>query len=345
MRYRHGVARVQREVGAHRLGANDEQAHGVALRDRVGVLECAGHVERRHREDPLAPGTEPFPARGEDLDLATRVDDLVHEARCGPQQVLTVVEHEHKLLRSQEANERRDRVPTLAGIHTEHLEHGIGHRVALANTFELAQPRPVPAAGRHTRRDLECEARLADPAHTRERYHRDVCEGRRNCDQILFVADERRELARQVARDPVAPGQPGEVDDEIGMSELEDDLGPLQVSKPEPAELDEPDASCHPVTYKIGGRLRAQHLAGVSHRHESSSTVQRRTEVIAVPLVGYTGVQAHPRAQRANRTPRLDGQRSLPVDRSCHRRVGCREHREQSVASVLDHISAMRCHP
>ena len=119
------------------------------------AIASASCIRRARRVTATAkirsPGT-PSPSR-----LVARILTSLHASTISlmrrvdrPQQVLTVVEHEHEMLRSQESDEGLRRVPTLAGIDTEHLEHGIGYGLTLAHPFELAEPRAVPvAAVRH----------------------------------------------------------------------------------------------------------------------------------------------------------------------------------------------------
>lgn len=65
------------------------------------------------------------------------------------------------------------------------------------------------------------------------------------------------------------------------------------------------------VKHQAHSDVREHDLSSVCDAQESSNTVHWPTEIVAVALFGYTGVQSHAHAQRLNFTPILISQGAL----------------------------------
>ncbi len=75
--------------------------------------------------------------------------------------------------------------------------------------------------------------------------------------------------------------------------------------------------------------------------HQAGGSVDRRSVVVAVALLGDAGVQRHAHPQRPNLTPRLGLEPTLRVQ-GCRNGIGhAAEHGVEGVAHRLDDVTAM----
>ena len=83
----------------------------------------------------------------------------------------------------------------------------------------------------------------------------------------------------------------------------------------------------------------------MSDRHETGNAVDRRSEVIAVALGAFAGVNRHANAHLADRLrPGVRAQRSLRLDGGIERISRQRERAAESVADGLERNAAMPGH-
>jgi hypothetical protein len=82
--------------------------------------------------------------------------------------MLAIVEHQQKPLRGERIRDAIRRCNVTAEIETERGGDGDRHEVGIRQRRELDNPDPVGEFGQQPPSDLEAEARLADPAGTRQ---------------------------------------------------------------------------------------------------------------------------------------------------------------------------------
>ena len=99
---RTGVAIREHEVVLRGVRAVHEQPHRVRLASSSSTVRVVlGNPQRRHRDDPLACERETLPARRQHRHPRTTVGDRFDLARDRIEQMLAVVEHQQRPLRSQ----------------------------------------------------------------------------------------------------------------------------------------------------------------------------------------------------------------------------------------------------
>jgi hypothetical protein len=80
----------------------------------------------------------------------------------------------------------------------------------------------------------------------------------------------------------------------------------------------------------------------VTERQEAGNAIQRRSEIVAVPLVGRAGVDRHPHAQPTDGREVGGLERPLRVEGRTGRGFGPGERRAERVADGPEHVPAVR---
>src|SRR5205814_9786321 len=145
--------------------------------------------------------------------------------------------------------------------------------------------------------------------------------------ELVAAADERRDLAREIAEELVERTQLGELTPQTGRGHLKDTYRSRQITEPVLTQVDQIELGRQIVAYDLFGRVRDDDLAGVRGGHQSRGTVQRRAVVVARAVLGFSSVQTHAHPERAGLGPRLHAERTLPPDRRGQRPVRGRAHR------------------
>ena len=114
---------------------------------------------------------------------------------------------------------------------------------------------------------------------------------------------------------PVRSG--GNDDTQPRRRHLEQPLRPRQANQVVLTQRQQTHVVGKPVADQFLGDEGQQHLTAVPGRHHPGRPVDRRTEVVAVPLLRRPGVQPHPHPQRHR--PRLRPEPPLRLDRRPHR--------------------------
>ena len=128
-----------------------------------------------------------------------------------------------------------------------------------------------------------------------------------------------RSLTGQVVGVRVQRAQRPEAQLETGSLELMNALTPAQVLEAVLTEVPQGVTIGHPTLYHLGRGRGHNDLTCMGRIHESSSPAEGGAEVVAVALVGFTGVDAHARPDLADLAPILDVESELQVRRRQHR--------------------------
>src|SRR5262249_19192095 len=231
------VRRVNRELVSNRPGPVDEEANSVTAADLLGTSGVFRNLQGADDLDPFTRDAESLPTRGENSHVRTITDDAIHQPRDRSEDVLAVVDHQEELLAAQELEQQIADGDSGARIQAEDAGDGVRHGVSLAYSVELAQPRTVPVIGDQGGRDLEREARLSHAAHAGQGHERRVFELARDARQVGASPDERRHLARQVARERLQRPERRELASQLGVRQLRHDLGAAEVLQLVESEL------------------------------------------------------------------------------------------------------------
>ncbi len=181
----------------------------VGLEAGVGCGRPAGEQQgrirrgqRRDRPHLLARDQQRFPARGEDVDVLARREQVVDERRCRAHQVFAIVEHQqHPAVATPVSDALLRGIGRLRdverGCHHSRYQSGIGHRC------QLDDERAVPACVRGPGH-LDGQPRLAGTAGADHRRQAGPLEQLGDVAHLAVAPDERRQRRPEVA---VAPAR------------------------------------------------------------------------------------------------------------------------------------------
>ena len=195
------VGCIDAELRIDPPGAIHEQPHGLGGRDRLVI----GRRRRRHGERPqrdhLLPGNAQALAAGHDEpQFGARRQQCLCDLRRGPDHVLAVVEHDQHapladMLRDPAGKWRARRLAD-----SECRRDGQRQTVGVLQRCQVHEPHAIGIGRQQVLGELECEARLAATADSRERQEPGFAKQPRALGALALAADEVRALARQVVR-------------------------------------------------------------------------------------------------------------------------------------------------
>ena len=118
------------------------------------------------------------------------------------------------------------------------------------------------------------------------------------------------------------------------------------------SRLATPASSCSPRSMRVtpvGGTVSHQFLGGLGHddlaavscRHQVGGPVHRRPDIVTLPLIGRTRVDAHPHPHLSRLRPLLRAQSSLCLHRGRHRIPRRPERRRERVTGGREHVAAV----
>ena len=177
--HRRRVRLVQRESGAHRLGALGEQAHGVGAERVVLVLEGwsrrdgalrvgpGRYPQRRHLEGVLCGEPQHRPA-GDQHGEARAGRQQVRQRQRGRQHVLEVVQHQQQALGAEEVSQQRQGRPIAGAGEAQRRRQGGEHQRRIFERRQGDEDRAVAEGGEQARRRPEGQAGLAHAARAGE---------------------------------------------------------------------------------------------------------------------------------------------------------------------------------
>jgi hypothetical protein len=163
---------------------------------------------------------------------------------------------------------------------------GIGHR------RELREPHAVRKVIHRLGCALQRQAGLAEAAGAHQRHEAPLGERTPKLGERALATDERGHLLRQVVRRRGERAQGGKLVSQRRMHDLEYALGTRQIAQADGAQVLQRDGGRKPLGEQYRERLRGQHLAAVSRRHDPRRAVQYAPEEIVVPPLGDAGVEA-----------------------------------------------------
>ena len=141
----------------------------------------------------------------------------------------------------------------------------------------------------------------------------------------------------QVVGPPVERRKSGELGDQVGMDQLEETFGSLQVLEPVLAQVGKGYPVGQLVDDQRCSRSRQQYLSAVSRSHDPGGAVHDRPEVVAATSLRFTGVKGHAHAKGPDVGPGLVAKRVLGLDARLQGAGRRREHGHHPVARRLDH--------
>ena len=109
--------------------------------------------------------------------------------------MLTVVQHQQKLFLRKDLDEAvLQRLSAPIG-RMEYLGNSLGDAGLLGHGCQLDEPDPFPVAGKQVGGDLNRQAGLADSAHSGERHHARITQGRGDTGHFSLAPNERADLS------------------------------------------------------------------------------------------------------------------------------------------------------
>jgi hypothetical protein len=194
-----GVVVGQPEVRERVPGAVDEQRDGGAGRAARGVTGRRDR-ERVDRALHLPARRQRLPARGEDAQVRTALEEALDQERAGVDQVFAVVEHQEHRPVAEMTEElvlarRRGRV-----AHTQCGQHRVGHELGVGDAGQPDEADAVRVVVRHRSRHLERQAGLPHAAGSGDGEQPVVLEQARDPAEVLLAAEERGEPEREPVR-------------------------------------------------------------------------------------------------------------------------------------------------
>ena len=269
------------EIGAYRDGAVAEQAHRVRKLGQIGRV-IRRHGKRRDRADLFALQLERFTAGRQDGDVRAPVEDRVDEVRAGVDQMLAVVENEEHFPGREEVDELLRGTAGLGSERQAREAHGGGcdpaHGTGIGDRRQVREEDPVREPFELAARCFDGESRLSTAADADERDQMIRREMPPNRGEVCIPADEVRALRRQVVSHAEG-SQRREVETQVVVVELEHALGSGNVAQAVEPEVAQRDARREAGEARFG-RFRADDLAAMGRRAQTSATIRRGAVVV-----------------------------------------------------------------
>ncbi len=126
---------------------------------------------------------------------------------------------------------------------------------------------------------------------------------------------------------------------EIRRDQLIDAFGLRQILEPMRAQIAQAASRRQLALDQLGACTREQHLAAVADREQARDAVDRRAEVVAVALVGRTGMNGRAYAQSVDCRKILCGKSALGIEYRRNGVFGTREGRAERIAHRFENVA------
>ena len=201
-----------------------EQLDRLGRGSRVEIRPLARRAERGHHQVALPVDAEALAAGGQHHQPRARtlqdLDQVPHLA----QEMLTVVQDQQELLRSQELDKRVDQALPGTSGNTEHRRDRPSHPLGVSHRRQLHKPGPLPEPGQRLGRHLQRQARLAHSADPGQRHHPGLPQRFADPVELPLATNERAHLQRQVPRERIQGRQRRKLAPQTRRAHLENTL-------------------------------------------------------------------------------------------------------------------------
>ena len=213
-----------------------------------------------------------------------------------------------------------------------------------ASASVLRSTNQTPSGKASSRSAAACNARrvLPTPPGSRDGQQPDVIPAEEvdNAGNLILPPEKGGRLQGQVVRTRGECPDRGEVGRQVGMEQLEDPLGSIEVAQRMLAEVAQAGSWRERVPGEILRGQREEHLAAMARGQQAGEAVQPGSEIVPVLRGGGGGMQRHADPQRSDALgPRLLHQRSLRIERRGHR---IRSGGERGLHRIADHFEERR---
>ncbi len=335
-----GILVGHREVRFSRHGAGDEERDGLVERECLERRQVSRiwHAQRRHRVLLLAVDVEQGAAGGQQPHLGPGADQVTEKAG-DVGDLLEVVQHEQDATRGQVLDEAfLDGVLTLA--HAERRRDGRCHQRRIDDGFDRHEEDAVGIVLDRLGGDLQCQARLARAAGSREGQESRAAEQAPGLGDFSHATHEAGRQDGQVVGRSVERAQRWELVGQAGDDELADALRTREILEPVLPEIPDGHARRQAGLGQGTGGRRNEHLATVTSGSDARGAMDIQADVVRVRRQdAFTGVDAHADPNGHTRRPGLVRQASLGLDRRLDGRARALEDDEEGVALGLDLVT------
>ena len=164
MRHHSGVPIIEDELGHEGLGPLDEQTHRLELHGPLSAeLVVRRQRQRRHAPDSFTREAQRLPTGRQDPQLAAGLQEEIGKFGTGVDQVLAVVEDQHKPLRSQDVRHHHLRRPIGLLRDPKRRRDRLGEQIWIREGRQFDERHARCVALLDFRCYLHGEARLANP--------------------------------------------------------------------------------------------------------------------------------------------------------------------------------------
>jgi hypothetical protein len=231
--------------------------------------------------------------------------------RAGLHHVLAVVQNEQELAGLEGIREGLGERAARRLAQAQRPGHALRDERRLRQRRQLHHPDPIRVVLEELSGELQGQTGLAAAGRPREREQPRARQQAPQLVDLALPADEARRLERQVVGQELQRAERREVARQPRVQQLIDLLRPLQVLETGLAQVPQRGSVREAVAHQVVDRLREEGLAPVADREQPGGAVQDRTEVVALPLLGGSGVKRHAGPQRARLAPFFGGEREL----------------------------------
>ncbi len=179
----------------------------------------------------LAVDAEAFSARDQHDEISRGTLEGLNEVRAGLEEMLAVVQDQQHALAAKGVGERVLDALVVAGGHGEQGRDGVGDSGGFPDWRQLAPPDPVREPVGDVSGDLQGQSRLADAADPRQRDEALLVQRPGDASGLSLPTHQGACGCREGACRPVDGSQRRERFGEIGVRDLEDPLGPVEVAE------------------------------------------------------------------------------------------------------------------
>ena len=210
---------VERQRGRAGRGELDRQRHAVqtpadllhGARGAVRAIEARprrggalaeqplGLGQRGHPPGDLVGAAQRLAARSQDAHAGPGAQNLLGQAGTRVDQVLAVVEYEHRLARRQMRDQRLHGRARRGDRHANGERRRLSHERGVAEARQVDEPSAVGQLRARVGGGFERQARLAAAPGAGERHEPGALQQPRDIRALALAADERGQLAREVA--------------------------------------------------------------------------------------------------------------------------------------------------
>ena len=213
-RYRRCVLSREHEARAHLAGALDEQPHriGLAACVELGWLGLRQERERRHAPIGLSREPERRPARGQNDQMRTALEQGFGRPRRRLEQMLAIVKHDQCPARSEMGATRLQRRHPRQRTDPEGRGQRVAQQLGLGQRRQVDPPSPVGVVAQTVGHRLQCETGLSTAARARQRQQPRLPDRLAQLPELSLTPNEARQQLRQVVRRRTERGQRSVID-------------------------------------------------------------------------------------------------------------------------------------